>query len=154
MATLPLTQGYVAIIDDADHEWLSQWKWHACVSRGVATARRSEWINGKKTAIPLSRFIMNAPKGIQVDHENRNTMDNQRHNLRFATNAQNCRNRKLRSDSRTGLKGVIKWRYGFSASIQTDGVRVNLGSFQTPELAYAAYCDAAKQLHGEFARLQ
>jgi len=36
--------------------------------------------------------------------------------------------------------------------IQSDGRIECLGTFDTPEEAYALYCEAAQRLHGEFAR--
>lgn len=47
--------------------------------------------NGK--TIPLHRFIMGAKEKQIVDHINRNTTDNRRENLRFATTADNTHNR-------------------------------------------------------------
>ena len=35
LRTIPLTKGYEAIVDDADFDWLNQWKWQACVDRSV-----------------------------------------------------------------------------------------------------------------------
>ncbi len=40
-----------------------------------------------------------------------------------------------------------KWK----ATIGHKRRKIYLGRFDTPELAYAAYCAAAKELHGEFA---
>lgn len=54
---------------------------------------------------------------------------------------------KARSDSKTGFRGVQRHietgRY--QARIRKDGRRVNLGSYDTPEKAYAAYVAANTQ---------
>ena len=92
----------------------------------------------------------------QIDHINGNKTDDRFKNLRSATNAQNCRNRSRR-DNKLGTKGV--WRsakrckYEFTSSIQIDGKRIYLGTFSTIHEAKLAYDKAAKQVHGEFARL-
>lgn len=88
-----------------------------------------------------------------IDHENRVTTDDRIDNLRESTRSQNQFNRNLDRDSSSGLKGVSfrkdtnKW----ASEIRAGGVRRRLGCFPTPEEAHAAYCKAAKELHGEFA---
>jgi hypothetical protein len=75
-------------------------------------------------------------------------------NLRLATKTQNNANSHARGHNKSGLKGVNwfpragKWR----AAIRFAGKNKHLGLFTTPEAAHAAYIDAAKRLHGEFAR--
>lgn len=92
----------------------------------------------------------------QIDHINRDRSDNRIKNLRIATNAQNQWNITVRRKSGVGLKGVVKGTRGkgWYARISVNGVRMSLGYFVTPELAHAAYCEAAKKFHGEFARLK
>jgi len=64
----------------------------------------------------LARVLLNAPKGLVVDHKNHNTLDNRRANIRLATIAENGQNRKLDKDSTTGIRGVYydkhanRWR--------------------------------------------
>lgn len=43
----------------------------------------------------IHRWIMDAPKGLQVDHVNKNRLDNRRSNLRLVTHKENCNNRDL-----------------------------------------------------------
>lgn len=100
----------------------------------------------------LHRFIMQAPKGLEVDHINRDKLDNRRVNLRLCTHAENHRNRGPRKNTSSGLKGVSRFRNGWAAEITVDRRVVKLGSnFKTKEEAYAVYCSAARELHGEFA---
>jgi hypothetical protein len=86
-----------------------------------------------------------------VDHRNRAPGQDLADNLRQATHAENCRNRKVRADSTIGLKGVKCGRTGFEASIQVNGKRYHLGTFREAEHAAACYRIAAPALHGEFA---
>lgn len=65
-------------------------------------------INGKykNKTIKLHRFITNCPKGLVVDHINRNPADNRRCNLRICTQFENNKNR---SNNTSGITGVT-WR--------------------------------------------
>jgi len=54
--------------------------------------------------VRLSRFIMNPPAGLVVDHINGDGFDNRRENLRICTQRQNTLNRKY--ESNTGFVGV------------------------------------------------
>lgn len=91
-----------------------------------------------------------------IDHINGDKADNRISNLRQCTRRQNKYNSKVRADSGVGLKGVTRRRrkhLPYSAQIVAQGVRYYLGSFATAEEAHAAYGEAAKRLHGRFARL-
>lgn len=93
-----------------------------------------------------------------LDHKNMDRSDNRLCNLREATRGENMRNVRAHKNNKSGLKGVsfdrrrkiIKWQ----ASIKVLGARRWLGSFETPELAHAAYVDAARELHGDFMRAE
>lgn len=91
------------------------------------------------------------PRG-HVDHIDGNPRNNALSNLREATNAQNCHNSRVRRDNSSGCKGV-SWRKGrqkWIAKVSCNGRAVQVGSFDNPEDAAAAYLDAASRLHGEF----
>lgn len=79
-----------------------------------------------------------------IDHINRVRSDNRVCNLREATQSQNSKNRA--STNQLGLKGVYPSGSKFRALIQ-----INLGVFDTAELAHQAYATAAREIHGEFA---
>jgi hypothetical protein len=89
----------------------------------------------------------------RVDHINCDPSDNRLCNLRACSHAENARNRKVNTKNRSGFKGVSKSvnSSGWVARIQHDKKQINLGSFATPELAHAAYCEAARRYHGQFA---
>lgn len=88
-----------------------------------------------------------------IDHINGNKTDNRWDNLRLATKSQNGMNRPAQSNNTSGYKGVSRNRKRWAASIQEDGLKRHLGTFDTPKEAHAAYCRAALKLYGEFARL-
>ncbi|MGH8665349.1 MAG: HNH endonuclease, partial [Burkholderiales bacterium] len=103
----------------------------------------------------MHRFILNvSDPEIQVDHRDRNGLDNRRANLRICSRHENMRNARRRADSLTGLKGVgLNNRINrYHARIFADGKPVYLGSFMSAEEAHAAYCRAAERLFGDFAR--
>jgi len=94
------------------------------------------------------------PSG-HLDHINGDRADNRIANLRMATVAGNMQNRGKMPSNKSGFKGV--WfrlqRKRWVASISVDGRQRHLGTFHTPEQASAAYAEAARRLHGEFARI-
>lgn len=89
----------------------------------------------------------------EVDHVNRDSLDNRWENLRAATIAQNRSNTGVRSHNKLGVKGVACTRNGkrFTARIRVHGKRVFLGTFDDVPSAQNAYTQAAKRLHGQFA---
>lgn len=105
----------------------------------------------------LHRLITRVPVGRQIDHKNRDQLDNRRSNLRIATPSQNSANKVARGIS--GLKGVHDTRRSpplkkpWAAHIQSQGKKKNLGYFATAEEAGRAYDAAALELFGEFAVL-
>jgi hypothetical protein len=151
---IPLTKGYVAIVDDEDFDLVAKFKWYAFGKRKKIYAGRSPGTG----LLSMHRVILGItdPK-IQVDHRDGDGLNNRRYNLRVATNAQNEANRKKPSNNTSGYKGVFpqtppakgdrtKWR----AAI---GRTKHLGTFSTPEEAARAYDAKARELYGEFARL-
>ncbi len=156
---IPLTRGLSAKVDAADYEWLSQWKWCVIKTSTAYYAVRSVWhkVDKRYYFLLMHRVIMGLEREDKrvVDHiETGNTLDNRRSNLRIATRSQNnCNSRKRRNNS-SGYKGVSfhKQSGKWIALIGMDGKDIFLGSYSTPEEAYAVYCEATKKYHGEFAR--
>jgi hypothetical protein len=88
-----------------------------------------------------------------IDHKDTNKTNEKWTNLREATNAEQCRNRNVKSNNISGYKGVKQTTSGkFEASIKIENKYKYLGSFNTPEEAADAYADAAVEAYGEFAR--
>lgn len=91
-----------------------------------------------------------------LDHKDVYGGNNALDNLRPATRSQNGYNRRKQGNNTSGFKGVSfdKARGKFKASIGYEKRFVNLGRFDTAEEAFAAYCEAARKYHGEFARTE
>jgi len=116
-------------------------------------------INGKDYKAHRLAWLMctgKDPADKQIDHINGNKNDNRFANLRPATNSQNACNRTVSSRNTSGFKGVSfsGKKQAWKADIRINGATQHLGYFPTAELAHMAYCKAAAELHGEFARAQ
>ena len=154
--TIPLTQGKVTILDaaDATKVFAIGPKWHAKKNGNTFYAQHNvRKPDGTRATVQMHRAILGITNhSIQVDHRNGNGLDNQRHNLRVATNAQNKQNACLRNDNTSGVRGVSwdkdknKWR----AKIQVNGKTLFLGYFIALEDATAARLAAELKYHGEF----
>jgi len=146
MKEIQLTKGKVTIVDDADFEWLNIHKWHI-TSSGYAARR--VWPEDK--ILLMHRSIMDTPKGMDTDHKNHDTLDNRRENLRVCSRSENNLNRGPQPHNTSGFKGVSwskeknKWR-AYSKGI-------HLGYFIDKNDAAMAYDKKAKELFGEFAKL-
>jgi hypothetical protein len=85
-----------------------------------------------------------------LDHKNRNPASCRIADLRRSTHGQNRANSKVNMNNRSGLKGVRQRGRRWIAAASYNGKRVHFGTYDTPELAHAVYCYAAKRLFGEF----
>lgn len=137
--------------------------WNSKNSEKVAfrVARKDGYLQGKIARVSYlsHRVAWAIDRGAwpdsDIDHINGDRSDNRIVNLREATDTENGRNRGKNKNNRSGYKGVSKFKNEkrWGARICENGNKHYLGSFHTPEAAYAAYCEAAKRLHGEFARV-
>lgn len=147
MKKIKLTQGKYALVDDLDFRFLNQWKWHY-LNIGYA-ARRDYSNNG--TYLLMHRVILNTPKGLETDHKNGNKLDNRRLNIRICTKSENSFNKNKQNNNTSGFKGVF-WRKDRSKWKVKIG-KINVGLFSDKVMAAKAYDKKAKELFGEFVRL-
>jgi hypothetical protein len=149
---IPLTNGYVAVVDAFNYEWLMRWNWYAFwnISTHSFYARRAH--NGPL----MHRFILGLtdPK-IEGDHRDGNTLNNRSYNLRVATRQQNSQNRGSYKNNKSGYSGVI-WHSRdqvWQAYINTNGKRTHLGYFRNKDDAFFARAMAEIEQHGRFAHI-
>lgn len=172
MRNLPLTKGYVTVVDDDDYDKIANYVWplkyrhqpdplkwqvsDAGKPRPYAVKRRGP------TTLRLHRFIfelngMKIPEGYEVDHINHNTLDNRKSNLRLVTRGENNANMRKRKDNTTGYKGVFyltgKRKKRYWAFINKDGRRYGLGTYATAVEAARAYNQKSIELFGDNAYL-
>jgi len=162
MKEIQLSRGYVSQVDDQDYDAVvAAGPWHVHVRVGGTAFYATHRMRGSNYSILLHRFILGVtdPR-IQVDHANRNGLDNQRANLRPATPSQNAANSaKRRGNSTSKFKGVHWCKPGplgkrgkWLALILVNGKRHYLGRFTTEEAAHDAYVTAAQKHFGQYAR--
>jgi hypothetical protein len=152
MKYIKLTQGKHTIVDDEDFEFLNQRKWHY----DTRYATRTQWNKEtkKETKIYMHRLIL--PDVKEVDHINGNKLDNRKENLRACNRKQNSRNQSTQKRKKSSkYKGVIfdKSRSKWRVELKKNQIRYYVGRFLTEKEAGLAYNEKAKELFGEFARL-
>lgn len=158
MKTIPLTQGYVALVDDADYESVSGFKWRALVDkrRGkVYAVRKTKGSHNTRKSVYLHRELLGlTDPRIKVDHSNGNSLDNQRENLCACTTSQNNMNANKRSDGVSSRYKGVSWHRRdkkFYAAIKLNGKAKHLGGFMDEREAAQAYDAAAREHFGDFA---
>lgn len=89
---------------------------------------------------------------LDVEHHNGLNGDNSWNNLRLATRTQNLGNTRVYKNSKTGLKGAFPYRGRFRACIRIESKSHTIGYYNTAQEAHEAYCIAAKEHFGCFAK--
>ncbi len=152
-SVIPLTKGYITVVDPEDYEDLSQYNWYALVvgPHTVYACRDLRRDGARVTEYMHTRITGYA----MTDHANGISLDNRRGNLRETTYVKNNRNSRSRVGSSSKYLGV-SWhkRSGkWMARIQDGDKRTHLGYFDIEEDAARAHDRAAIERDPEFCRL-
>ena len=148
---IPLTRGKATIIDPED-AYLAAWRWR---SNSYSYAVRDQLVDGKRATVFMHNLILPSDCGMDVDHINRNPLDNRRANLRLATRGQNNANRSTQRNNTSGFRGVGWWktRGKWRAIIKVNGRTRTIGVFDDPIAAAKARDSVALDAFGSFAVL-
>lgn len=113
------------------------------------------WVGGRRIEIHrLACLYMTGKfpaKGLEVDHINRDKLDNRWSNLRVVTKLQNNLNKGIQKNNKSGAVGVVKTKNNtYIAQIGTNGNKIYLGTFDTMEAAVTARAIAEIKYFKEF----
>lgn len=109
--------------------------------------------NEEQKTYLLHRYLMGNPKGkVEVDHINRNKLDNRLENLRIVPLTINRINSDMMKNNTSGVIGVTwdKSRKKWKSSLNIDSKCYNLGRFDTLEEASQARREAEEKYHNQF----
>ncbi|MGA2270302.1 MAG: HNH endonuclease [Bryobacteraceae bacterium] len=146
-----------AVIDVEDAPIVLTRKWHEfrCDNAVYAASNKPIIIGGISYTL-MHRLILRAKPGMDVDHRDRDGLDNRRSQLRCCSRQQNNWNSIPRAGT-SAYKGVSwhKEKHTWRAFIKNPGTRrfQHLGYFRVELDAARAYDEAAVRYFGEFARL-
>lgn len=145
---VPLGNGGHALVDATDADRVLSRTWTRDDRPHTSYARSFDQATGR--TLYLHRFVLGDPEG-EVDHRNRNGLDNRRSNLRVCNRSLNNANHRARE----GFRGVSRDRRQdrWKARITVDYKEHWLGGYATAEEAAKAYDAAAREHFGEFATL-
>jgi len=138
------------MVDDEDFEYINQFRWNAYKKKNDTyySSRYVGTINSKQVYVHMHCDIMG---GKLIDHIDGNGLNNQRSNLRFCTKSQNSMNAKPYRNKTSKYKGVSRAPGRTSFALAVNGMYI--GSFRSEIEAAKAYDIKAKELFGQFARL-
>lgn len=146
MRELPLIGKYVGHFTQVDDDIAA-----ICIARGAklyGTKGKADhtiyvrvYFPDTKELVYLHRFILNAPHGVLVDHEDHNGLNNQRYNIRLCNYSQNQQNRRPRVRGSSKYIGVSwnKQKGKWQAQAYFEGKDYFLGLFDIEEDAARAY---------------
>lgn len=148
MMLIVLSNGSLTKVDDEDFFTLNQYQWYTI--SGYAVTRIGGHLD--RTEVFMHNLIMPPPSGFKVDHKDRDKLNNQRSNLRFATNSQNMQN-AVHPHNTSGYRGVAFYKGKWCAQIMKDGQLHYLGRHVEKADAAHAYDLKAIELFGPGAYL-
>jgi len=146
--------GLVAVVNEDDYTRYELWKytWHPKKGAKTFYAATHTKVDGQDVSLRMHRLIRPDIAG-QIDHANRNGLDNRRENLRLGTESEHKANRQ--GWGKSPYQGVSwhKCKGKWHARVQVNGKLHHLGYYVDPIEAARAYDIKAVELFGEFSVL-
>jgi hypothetical protein len=146
------------LLDDKYRYLLNEYNWQITekgyVYGYVSTLKRKILIH--RYILYLENILDDLSNPLEVDHVNRNPLDNRLCNLRICTRSQNQAYTTKRPNKTSQYKGVYKRnriKKPYLVQIRIDGKKQNIGSFSNEIEAARAYDKVAKEVYGDFAFL-
>jgi hypothetical protein len=134
---------YTILVDLEDLDRIIEYKRSIYVCEYYTKNAKTPYMNAriygpKGSKIQLTKFLLgNCQEDLEVDHINRNTLDNRKSNLRLVNHQTNCLNRRSNRKSKSGIKG-IHWcntHKLWKVTKSENGKHLNFGYFKTIEEA-------------------
>lgn len=143
------------VIDKDDYDKVKNIQWGICAVYAYTDKYENiYYANNNKMGL-LHRYIMDAPKGMVVDHIYGDTFDTRKQSLRLCSHKDNCRNRKKQLNNTSGYQGVTwdKLNDKWMAYICVNKTQHTLGYFDDKEEAHKYRLQKVQENFGEFVRL-
>jgi hypothetical protein len=150
---IPIGKGFYVIVNEERYAHFIKYKYYSIKTGPRYTAYAARFDRETKRHIYMHNEILPPPEGHEVDHRNRNGLDNRDLNLRIATPTQQAANTRVPIDSKSGYKGIRqngkskRWK----VRIVVNGKEIWLGSYLRLEDAISARAAAERLYFGEFA---
>jgi len=150
----------IVLVDDEDYDRLSIFRWYlgsgGYIGRSKTTVeRRDITLKHIPKYIRLHREVLNFPD-YQIDHKDRNRLNNQKDNLRESSQSQNVANTSKKSSLTSSKYKGVSWHKNekmWYSSIKLNGKSKHLGRTSDEKEAAILYNEAATKYFGEFAVL-
>ncbi len=158
MKMIPLTQGKCAMVDDEDYKRISRHKWSAsdfgCTFYAIRNVKGNAPSKHRRSIL-MHREILGVPDDKETDHCDGNGLNNCKVNLRICSHQQNLYNSSKQTNRSSKYKGVVWYKQTkkWMARVQWNRQRYHLGYFKDETKAALAYNRKAKELFGDFAKL-
>ena len=132
-------------IDTEDLEMVKAYRW---------VSNPDNYVIGynKERHIYLHRLVMGDPKS-DIDHIDRNKLNNKKSNLRLTNQYENSLNRGLHRNNTSGFKGVTHERGMWRASLYKGGIHYSGGFFENKEDAIKKRIEMEKEYYGRVVSL-
>lgn len=151
--------GRITLISNEDKKYLEifpYWR-YSCGYVSVTRYHKTEYGTARED-YRYHRILLNSPKGFEVDHINRNKLDNRRINLRLASRSENSANKAKAKGTTSIYRGVcyrvkINKKNPWGAYISKNKKRIELGYYPTEHDAALAYNKKSLEIYGDFAFL-